>query len=70
MGGWVGMYLLFIYLLHFYYLKFGLYFNLFFWLLNFLFDLTSQKNHLMVSWRWSNQHDQYDQVIKCDQMSK
>jgi hypothetical protein len=45
MGGWVGRYLLFNYYLHFYIHKL----NFFLFWFSFLFDLTSQKDHFMVS---------------------
>jgi hypothetical protein len=44
MGGWVCTYYLFFNLI--FYLKIELFLIKIFWLLNFLFNLTSQKDHL------------------------
>jgi hypothetical protein len=48
-GGWVGGWVRIIYYLHFYIYKLSYFLINFFGLPNFLYDLTSQKNYLMVS---------------------
>jgi hypothetical protein len=66
MGGWVGMYLLFIYYLHFYIYKLSFLID-FFGLPKLLSNLISQKDHFMVNqknhqsiWTCSNRLVQYD----------